>query len=70
MASALRQDPCACLSWRARIILLTSGERAGDLSRVRELQINGYLLKPVEQEQLLETIIEVHVAEQIRKSKM
>jgi two-component system sensor histidine kinase/response regulator len=42
-----------------RIILLTSGERVGDLSRIRELQINAYLLKPIEQEHLLETIIEV-----------
>ena len=44
---------------RPRIILLTSGERVGDLSRIRELQINAYLLKPIEQEQLLETIVEV-----------
>jgi two-component system, sensor histidine kinase and response regulator len=43
---------------RPRIILLTSGERVADLSRIREFQINAYLLKPIEQEQLLETIIE------------
>jgi two-component system sensor histidine kinase/response regulator len=44
---------------RPGIILLTSGELVGDLSRIRELQINAYLLKPIEQEQLLEKIIEV-----------
>ena len=41
-----------------RIILLTSSERGAALSRMRELQISAYLLKPIEQEQLLETIVE------------
>jgi len=39
-----------------RIILLTSGERVGDQARVRELQIDAYLLKPVQQYELLATI--------------
>jgi CheY-like chemotaxis protein/HPt (histidine-containing phosphotransfer) domain-containing protein len=38
------------------IILLTSGERPGDLARFRELRIDAQLLKPVRQDELLETI--------------
>ena len=43
----------------ARIILLTSGERPGDSSRSRDLQINANLLKPVQQEELLAAIYRV-----------
>jgi CheY-like chemotaxis protein len=39
-----------------RIILLTSGERPGDPVRFRELRIDAQLLKPVQQDELLETI--------------
>jgi two-component system sensor histidine kinase/response regulator len=39
-----------------RIILLTSGERPGDPGRYRELRIDAQLLKPVQQDELLETI--------------
>jgi CheY-like chemotaxis protein/HPt (histidine-containing phosphotransfer) domain-containing protein len=39
-----------------RIILLTSGERPGDPARFRELRIDAQLLKPVEQDELLESI--------------
>src|SRR5207248_171259 len=39
-----------------RIVLLTSGDRPGDLARARELRIDAHLLKPVQQEELLETI--------------
>ena len=42
-----------------RIILLTSGERPGDPARVRELRIDAHLLKPVQQDELLETIYRV-----------
>ncbi len=42
-----------------RIILLTSGERPGDPARVRELRIDAQLLKPVQQDELLETIYRV-----------
>jgi CheY-like chemotaxis protein len=42
-----------------RIILLTSGERPGDQARVRELRIDAQLLKPVQQDELLETIYRV-----------
>ena len=43
----------------ARIVLLTSGDRVGDLARIHELQIDAHLLKPVTQERLLETIMQV-----------
>lgn len=39
-----------------RIVLLTSGDRPGDLARARELRIDAHLLKPVQQEELIETI--------------
>lgn len=42
-----------------RIILLTSGERPGDPARVRELRIDAQLLKPVQQDELLETMYRV-----------
>ncbi len=42
-----------------RLILLTSGDRPGDPARIRELRIDAYLLKPVQQDELLETICRV-----------
>jgi PAS domain S-box-containing protein len=42
-----------------RIILLSSGDRPADLARLRELKIDAHLLKPVQQEELLETIYRV-----------
>ncbi len=42
-----------------RIILLTSGDRPGDPARSRELRIDAHLLKPVLQDELLETIYRV-----------
>jgi two-component system sensor histidine kinase/response regulator len=42
-----------------RIILLTSGERPGDPTRFRELRIDAQLLKPIQQDELLETIYQV-----------
>jgi PAS domain S-box-containing protein len=42
-----------------RIILLTSGERPGDPARTRGLRIDAQLLKPVQQDELLETIYRV-----------
>src|SRR3984893_5103547 len=42
-----------------RIILLTSGERPGDPARFRELRIDAQLLKPVQQDELLDAIYRV-----------
>src|SRR5260370_39568885 len=42
-----------------RIILLTSGERPGDPARFRKLRIDAQLLKPVQQDELLEAIYRV-----------
>jgi PAS domain S-box-containing protein len=42
-----------------RIILLTSGDRAGDLTRARQLGISASLLKPLQQRELMETILRV-----------
>jgi two-component system, sensor histidine kinase and response regulator len=41
------------------IILLTSGERPGEPARFRELAIDAQLLKPVQQDELLETICQL-----------
>src|SRR5262245_50477428 len=41
------------------IILLTSGDRPGDLARSREQGVDAHLLKPVQQDELLETIYRV-----------
>jgi PAS domain S-box-containing protein len=41
------------------IILLTSGERPGDPVRFRELRLDAQLLKPLQQDELLETIYRV-----------
>jgi two-component system sensor histidine kinase/response regulator len=42
-----------------RIILLTSGNRPGDIERLRELRIDAHLLKPLQQSELLDTIYNV-----------
>ncbi len=39
-----------------RMILLTSGDRPGDAARLRELRIEAHLLKPIQPDELLETI--------------
>src|SRR5262249_12900049 len=39
-----------------RIALLPSGDRPGDLARSRELRVGAHLLKPVQQDELLQTI--------------
>ena len=42
-----------------RIILLTSGDRPGDWDRIRELRIDAHLFKPIQQDELLDTIYQV-----------
>jgi CheY-like chemotaxis protein len=42
-----------------RIILLSSGDRPGDLTRARQLGISANLLKPLQQRELMETILRV-----------
>ena len=56
-----------------RIILLSSGDHSADLARFRELRIDAHLLKPVQQDQLLETIYRVmsraHGATQMEQAR-
>jgi CheY-like chemotaxis protein len=40
----------------SRIIMLTSGDRPSDWARFREVRVDGHLLKPVRQDELLDTI--------------
>lgn len=42
-----------------RIMLLTSGDRPADAARSRELRINAHLLKPIQQDELIEAIYRV-----------
>ena len=56
LAAKIRQQ--AELS-ATRIILLTSGDRPGDLARARQLGISAILLKPLQQRELMETILRV-----------
>jgi two-component system sensor histidine kinase/response regulator len=57
-----------------RIILLTSDDRPGDARRYRELRISAVLMKPVQQEELLDNIyrvlsheaVGIEIAESIR----
>jgi CheY-like chemotaxis protein len=42
-----------------RLILLTSGDRPGDLARARQLGISANLRKPLQQRELMETILRV-----------
>src|SRR5207244_3160756 len=43
----------------SRMILLTSGDRPSDLARFRQLRVDAHLLKPVGQDELLETIYSI-----------
>ena len=56
LAAKIRQQ--AELS-ATRLILLTSGDRPGDLARARQLGISAILLKPLQQRELMETILRV-----------
>jgi PAS domain S-box-containing protein len=58
LALAARIRERAALS-AVPIILLTSDQRPGDLARSRALRIDAHLLKPVQQDELLETIYRV-----------
>jgi CheY-like chemotaxis protein/HPt (histidine-containing phosphotransfer) domain-containing protein len=42
-----------------RLILLTSGDSPGDVARARQLGISAFLLKPLQQRELMETIVRV-----------
>ena len=56
LAAKIRQQ--AELS-ATRLILLTSGDRPGDRTRARQLGISATLLKPLQQRELMETILRV-----------
>jgi two-component system sensor histidine kinase/response regulator len=53
LVAKIRERPELAAS---RVILLTSGDRPDDITRIRELRVNAHLLKPVAQDELLETI--------------
>jgi PAS domain S-box-containing protein len=43
----------------SRIVLLTSGDRPSDAARFREVRVDGHLIKPVQQDELLQTIYSI-----------
>jgi two-component system, sensor histidine kinase and response regulator len=53
----------------ASIMMLTSGARLGDRSRCAELGISSYLMKPIKQSDLLDTIMGVLVAPRTARAK-
>lgn len=53
---ALRADPTLC---EVAVILLTSGDRHGDVARSRELGVRSYLIKPAKQSELLKAILTI-----------
>jgi PAS domain S-box-containing protein len=53
LAARIREQPELST---VRLLLLTSGDRPGDRDRVRGLRIDAHLLKPVQPDELLETI--------------
>ena len=66
LAAKIRERPELAAT---RIILLTSGDMPSNLARLRELRIDAHLLKPVQQDELLETIHRVLSKEEGRKAK-
>jgi PAS domain S-box-containing protein len=56
LAEKIRQQPELA---GATIMLLSSADRAGDVQRCQELGISAYLMKPVKQSELLNTILTV-----------
>jgi two-component system, sensor histidine kinase and response regulator len=53
---------------RAAIMMLTSGARPGDRARCFEVGVSSYLMKPIKQSDLLDTIMEVLAAPQARRA--
>ncbi|MBV9124524.1 MAG: response regulator [Planctomycetes bacterium] len=56
LAARIREQPELSAT---RLLLLTSGDHPSDRARSRELRIDAHLLKPVQQDELLETISRV-----------
>jgi two-component system sensor histidine kinase/response regulator len=56
LAASIREQPELSAT---RIILLTSGDLSRDRARLRDLRIDARLVKPVQQDELLETIYRV-----------
>jgi len=65
LAAQIRNWPALAAT---RIILLTSGDRPGEVRRSRELRIDAHLLKPIQQEELLDTIYRVMMSPADRES--
>ncbi len=54
LAEAIRREPRLA---RTLILILTSGERQGDVAKCRQLGVSAYLLKPVKQSELFNALV-------------
>jgi CheY-like chemotaxis protein len=56
LVEKIRRDPALAATL---VIVLTSGDRPGDIARGKELGVGGYLVKPVKQSELFDAIVAV-----------
>ena len=54
LAKAIREQPTLA---RTLVLMLTSGDRQGDLAKCRELGISAYLFKPIKQSELFNVLV-------------
>ncbi len=54
LAEKIRTDNCLCSTI---IMMLTSGDRPGDIQRCKQLGIGSYLLKPIKQSELFDALM-------------
>ncbi len=54
LAKAIREQPTLA---HTLVLMLTSGDRQGDLAKCRELDISAYLFKPIKQSELFNALV-------------
>ena len=54
LAKAIREQPTLA---RTLVLMLTSGDRQGDLAKCRELGVSAYLFKPIKQSELFNVLV-------------
>jgi PAS domain S-box-containing protein len=54
LARQIHENPVLC---RSMVMMLTSGDRPGDIKRCDQLGVSAYLIKPIKQSELLDAIL-------------
>ena len=54
LARQIHENPVLC---RSMVMMLTSGDRPGDIQRCGQLGVSAYLVKPIKQSELLDAIL-------------